>query len=99
MTVIPEIDDCKLCRRRIPWEWRPAVLVAGTPLAGTGVWRSQLIDGRCPACVSALETQRQKALEALLLRTKLINLLGGEKPYREFRFERYSVAPGNRLAY
>jgi chromosomal replication initiation ATPase DnaA len=25
--------------------------------------------------------------------------LGGEKPYREFTFERYKVTPGNRRAY
>jgi DNA replication protein DnaC len=29
----------------------------------------------------------------------LVQLLGGEKPYREFTFERYTVTPDNRLAF
>ena len=28
-----------------------------------------------------------------------MKLLGGDKPYREFTFERYQVTPGNQLAY
>jgi DNA replication protein DnaC len=99
MTAFLKIDACKTCRRSLPWEWVPAVLLNGKALAGTGVWRSQLVDGRCPACVSALETNRQKEQRERVLRSELIRLLGGEKPYREFTFERYKVAPGNQLAY
>jgi DNA replication protein DnaC len=68
-------------------------------MAGTGVWRSQLIDARCPACQDAYEKQRTKELQALARRNELVELLGGAKPYREFTFERYHVAPGNQLAY
>ncbi len=33
------------------------------------------------------------------MRRQSVELLGGEKPYREFTFEKYEIAPGNRLAY
>ncbi len=99
MTAFLKIDDCKACHRAIPWEWAPAVLVRGSPLAGTGVWRSQLVDRRCPACVAALEAKRQEERRMLGLRKELIEVLGGEKPYREFTFERYKVAPGSAVAY
>src|SRR5260370_28873955 len=66
---------------------------------GTGVWRSQLIDARCPACQDAAEKERAKEQQALARRNELVELLGGEKPYREFTFERYQVTPENQLAY
>ena len=72
------------------------------PLPGatdTGVWRSQLLEGVCPPCQAVLEAQRQKEQRAIQVRRELVQLLGGEKPYREFTFERYEVTPGNRLAY
>jgi DNA replication protein DnaC len=99
MTAFLKIDDCKACHRAIPWEWAPAVLVRGSPLAGTGVWRSQLVDRRCPACTAALEAKRQEERRVLGLRKELIEVLGGQKPYREFTFERYQMTPENRLAY
>ena len=77
----------------------PAVFVNGKPIAGTGVWRSQLIQGRCHACQEALDLQRQNEKRDLALRRKLVQLLGGEKPYREFTFERYHVTPANQLAF
>jgi DNA replication protein DnaC len=49
--------------------------------------------------VAVREAERQKAERALAIRAGLIQLLGGEKPYREFTFERYRVTEGNRLAY
>lgn len=99
MTAFLKIDNCETCRRAIPWEWVPTALVRGKALAGTGVWRSQLADGRCPRCAKALEARRWDEQRASLMRRRLLQLLGGEKPYREFTFERYQVAPGNRLAY
>jgi len=99
MTAFLKIDDCKTCHRALPWEWTPAILLSGKTLAGTGVWRSQLVDGYCPACVAALEAKRQKERRGFALRRELIELLGGEKPYREFTFERYQVTTQNKLAY
>jgi DNA replication protein DnaC len=99
MTAFLKIDDCKTCHRALPWEWVPAVLLGSKTLAGTGVWRSQLADGLCPACQAAAETELQKKERALAARQKLVRLLGGEKAYREFTFERYQVTPGNRSAF
>ncbi len=99
MTAFLKIDDCNSCHRSLPWEWVPAVPLAGKTLAGTGVWRSQLTGGLCPACLAALERERQNAQCALAMRRELVQLLGGEKPYREFTFERFEITPGNQLAY
>jgi DNA replication protein DnaC len=99
MTAFLKIDECQNCHRSLPWEWVPAVLLNGTPLAGTAVWRSQLIDRRCPPCQADLERAREKEKRVRECRGELVELLGGERPYREFTFERYQVAPGNQLAY
>jgi len=98
MTAFLKIDQCQKCHRSLPWEWVPALLLNGRALAGTGVWRSQLIDRRCPACQAALEIEREREQRALQRRHELVELLGGEKPYREFTFERFQVAAGNQLA-
>jgi DNA replication protein DnaC len=99
MTAFLKIDECQLCHRDIPWECVPAVLLGGKPLAGTGVWRSQLTDGQCPTCVADAEARRQNEQRGLGKRTDLIRLFGGGRPYQEFTFERFIVMPGNRLAY
>jgi DNA replication protein DnaC len=99
MTAFLKIDECQSCHRSLPWEWVPAVLLNGKPLAGTAVWRSQLIARRCPPCQAALENEREKEEHARLRRGEVVELLGGEKPYREFTFERYQVTPANQLAY
>jgi DNA replication protein DnaC len=99
MAAFLKIDDCKTCHRALPWEWVPTVLLAGKTLAGTGVWRSQLSDGLCPACQAPAETARQKKEHAVAVRRELAQLLGGEKPFREFTFEHYRAMPGNRLAF
>ncbi len=99
MTAFLKIDTCKGCRRSIPWEWAPAVLVSGRPLTGTGVWRTQLVEGYCPGCRARLETKKERERRALVLQTKLIDLLGGEIPYREFIFERYTLTAGNERAF
>src|SRR5712692_7085892 len=99
MTAFLKIDTCRKCHRAIPWEWAPAVFLNGQAMAGTGVWRSQLVDHFCPACQEALEKELARAQDILRCRKELIELLGGEKPFREFTFESYHVTPGNELAY
>lgn len=99
MTAFLKIDDCLRCRRSLPWQWIPIVRVNGKALAGTGVWRSTLIDGHCSACRQETENARCREEQTARRRNDLIELLGGAKPYREFTFERYEVTPGNRLAF
>jgi DNA replication protein DnaC len=99
MTAFLKIDECNICRRAIPWEWAPAVVLQGKVLAGTGVWRSQLMNRQCPACITDLEREREQRQCAQRLRNQLVELLAGEKPYRQFTFERYRVTPGNQLAH
>src|SRR5262245_32147327 len=50
MSAFLKIDRCSACRRELPWEWVPPVTLAGRTLAGTGVWRSGLVDDRCAGC-------------------------------------------------
>lgn len=71
----------------------------GKTLAGTNVWRSQLLDGRCPTCQLAVKEQRESERRGRALRQNLVQLLGGERPFREFTFEQYETTPGNRRAY
>ncbi len=99
MTAFLKIDECRHCDRLLPWEWVPATLVNGKALSGTGVWRSTLADGLCPGCQASLEATREQERQAHLRRGELMRLLGGEKPYREFTFERYEVTPESRVAF
>jgi len=92
------IDDCQMCHRPVPWEWIPAVALAGKPLAGTGIWTSQLVAGHCATCAEALEAQHQEQRWARELEERLVTLLGGVRPYREFTFQRYQVTHENRAA-
>jgi DNA replication protein DnaC len=68
------------------------------PLAGTGVWRSPLREGICSGCMTAEKFKREEAERAQARRGHLVRLLGGEKPYREFTFDRYRVNAANQLA-
>jgi DNA replication protein DnaC len=99
MTAFLKIDRCLDCQQEKSWEWVPPVLLAAKTLAGTAVWRSQLTDGLCPACCAVREAKREKERRAYALRNELIHLLGGEKPYREFTFERFRICSGNRVAF
>jgi DNA replication protein DnaC len=98
MTAFLKIDRCLGCQQQKPWEWVPPILLAGKTLAGTAVWRSQLTNGLCPVCYAIKEANREKERRAYGLRDELIRLLGGEKPYREFTFDRFRICPGNRVA-
>jgi DNA replication protein DnaC len=94
-----KIDVCQSCKRPYPWEWTPAVLVGGKALPGTGTWRSQLLEGICPPCTSEIERRRQKHFGELMRRQNLLELLGGEKPCRDFTFDQFKVTGGNKLAF
>jgi hypothetical protein len=78
MSAFLKIDQCRACGRPIPWEWAPVVMAGGKALAGTGVWRSQLIGGLCPACKASLDAQKEKEQRALLLRAKLVEVLAAK---------------------
>jgi DNA replication protein DnaC len=99
MTAFLKIDTCKDCQNAKSWEWVPSTTLNSKRLAGTGVWRSQLIDGRCPDCIASADQKRQEERRDRVMKARLDQLLGGEKPYREFLFERYEVASGNQLAF
>ena len=99
MTAFLRIDQCRGCQRSLPWEFVPAVVINGKTLAGTGCWRSQLVVGLCPACSAVKGVEQRKQERSAALRKDLIQLLGGEKPYREFTFENFEVVPENRAAY
>lgn len=98
MSTFLEIEPCKTCQRRIPWEWIPSVLVRGRPLAGTGVWRSSLSDGICASCHNLEQAIESREKQLRQVRQELVGLLGGERHYREFTFERYNTTAKNRLA-
>lgn len=99
MTAFLKIDRCQACQRDIPWEWVPPVPVGGSPLPGTGVWRSPLVGDLCSSCYQAQEAVRFEERRCQFLQTRLIALLGGPKPCREFTFERFQLGPGNELAF
>jgi DNA replication protein DnaC len=99
MTAFLKLDRCKVCSREVPWEWVPPLDLCGRPLAGTGVWRSQLIDELCPACSKVIDEERTREHRRHHQRDNLIRLFGGIKPCREFTFERYQVTAGNQRAF
>jgi DNA replication protein DnaC len=99
MTAFLKIDRCRVCQQDWPWEWVPPLILRGTPLAGTGVWRSALVDGCCTACADTIDRERKRASHARRLRAEFIHVVGGVKPYRAFTFERYRLTPGNRIAF
>ena len=91
-------ERCRSCHAEVPLEWLEPMSCRGKRLPGTGVWRSQSEGGRCPKCASALAeriAQRQRRLKIYL---RLLQLGGGEKPYREFRFENFDIEPENAQA-
>jgi DNA replication protein DnaC len=98
MTAFLKIDRCKSCRQETPWEWVPPIRLTGKPLAGTGVWRSRLINDICPPCFQEIEAERVRQRRHAAMQAALLQLLGGPKPYREFTLDRYSVTSGNELA-
>lgn len=99
MTAFLRIDRCRTCHEECSWEWVNPIVLNGRTLAGTGVWRSQLIDGMCPRCHDASLCEREGNRAREITNRLLRVLLGGPKPYREFTFDRYRVDAGNQLAF
>jgi DNA replication protein DnaC len=97
VTAFLKIDRCDTCGRDLAWEWTPPIVIHGAPLAGTGVWKSQLIEGKCPACFEAARTDAKRQRRLVELNERLIRLLGN-KPLEAYTFERYEQGPGNRVA-
>src|SRR5262245_16664535 len=98
MSAFLKIDRCQSCRRDLSWEWIPPPTLKGTRLAGTGVWRSTLVDGLCPDCIEADRVRLQNDRRAGALRAQFERIIGGPKPCRQFTFDQYRISPGNRMA-
>lgn len=99
MDIYPETDRCLYCQADVPLDWVAPVNCNGKLLAGTGTWRSPLTDGRCSDCERTATATIRERTRQFQLHLRLIKLAGGEKPYREFRFESFEVTPSNELAY
>src|SRR5262249_40288073 len=69
------------------------------PLAGTGRWNTQLENELCPSCHETVAQAHVRENRNLELRRRLIEIMGGEKPYRDFTFGRYEITAGNRVAF
>jgi DNA replication protein DnaC len=95
----PQSDICGRCRAEIAPEWVPPVVCGSKVLAGTGRWNTQLEDEMCPSCRESAMRARAKENRNLEQRRRLIEILGGEKPYREFTFAHYEITAGNRMAF
>jgi hypothetical protein len=98
MNAFLKLDRCCNCRQELSWEWVPPILLSGRPLAGTGVWRSALTDGRCPACFESHVESLARETKARLLRQRFVAEVG-VVPYRDFTFERFRVHRGNQVAF
>lgn len=72
---------------------------AGKTLAGTGRWRSALVDDLCSACYRSQIARQAQEKRRQELHRKLALLMGGERPAREFTFSRFHVDAGNRAAF
>jgi DNA replication protein DnaC len=99
MTAFLKIDRCTNCHQDRPWEWVPPLFLIGRVLAGTAVWRSQLLDGICAGCREAMSKKLYAEKLARSQHLALARLMGGERPYQECTFERYVVSPENRVAF
>jgi DNA replication protein DnaC len=99
MTGFPKPERCVACKSAVRREWIAPILCSGKVLAGTGVWRSGTIDGRCTDCHDSQEASRLQQWNQERVIRRLIELFGGVRPYREFTFERFRVTPETRRAF
>ena len=92
-------EICVSCGREVLPEWFPPVITSGRALAGTGNWRSMTTDGLCNGCHTVITNSNEERRRQFTSRLRLIELGGGEKPYREFRLDKFRVETGNRVAF
>jgi DNA replication protein DnaC len=92
-------ERCRTCCQPDTREWVEPMWLNGRILAGTGTWRSAMQDGLCPDCLTALRTRNDEHKRRFDMHARLVELGGGEKPYREFRFETFIVTPHNEAAF
>ena len=92
-------EQCRSCFVDVPSQWLDPVTCGGKRLAGTGVWWSQSEGGLCPTCAGAVVERAEDRRRRLELYLHLVDIGGGEKPYREFRFGTYSTTPENAEAF
>ena len=98
MSAFLKLDRCRDCKAEVAWEWVPPVNLAGRVLAGTGVWRSALTDGRCPKCADGHAQAVYRQARSEELRTRFVEMVG-ELPYREFTFERFRIHAANKQTF
>ncbi len=99
MSAFLKLDRCAKCATDFPWEWVPPVMIGSRTLAGTGVWRSALWDGKCATCSEATSHERSRDSRIRQLRTDFARLVGGPRAAREFTFDTYRVAKVNQAAF
>ena len=99
MPTSPIAEICVLCRKEIPWEWVPPIILGHRTLSGTGAWRTQTVEGTCCACLEAREEFERSAKHMAGIKAHLIKALGGEKFYESADFSRFDVMDANRSAF
>lgn len=95
----PIAEICLGCKRGVPWEWIPPIILGVRTLPGTGVWRTQTIDGTCYACLEAQEESERSAKRAAVIKLQLTKALGGEAFYESADFSQFIVVDANRSAF
>lgn len=80
-------------------DWMPPIACGPRTLPGTGIWRSNLTDGLCPNCWANDREKIADTQKARALQLRLLELLGGEKPLREYRFESFTRTKENDPAF
>jgi DNA replication protein DnaC len=91
-------ERCAECGAAASEEWVPPVVVGGKRFLGTGIWRSSLTNGLCPLCQSNRQVALEKSRREELLRLRIAIAFGGERPYREYTFERFELTAENQEA-
>jgi DNA replication protein DnaC len=91
-------ENCQQCLEDVSQRWIAPITIGGRQLAGTGVWLSQREDGLCATCARNRALQSAEKRRRLTIHLRLVQI-GGERPYREFRFDRYQTTQENLEAF